>query len=71
MAGFIEFNTPCPKCKELTAILDVGKSYEELSCSDEKCAYYHYYELNNNSYQLVTSTSKEEQTDSPGSATQE
>ena len=35
MAGFIEFNMVCPKCKENTGVLDIGKIYEEYHCT--KC----------------------------------
>ena len=45
MAGFIEFNTPCPQCEELTATLDIGRNTEELTCNDDKCGYNHSFEL--------------------------
>ena len=37
MAGFIEFNVICPKCKEETGVLDIGKIYEEYHCTNTKC----------------------------------
>ena len=45
MSGFIEWEYPCPQCKQLTAVLDTGKVTEELICNNDKCGYSHSFEL--------------------------
>ena len=48
MSGFIEWEFPCPQCKQLTAVLDTGKITEELTCNNDECGYSHSFELTDN-----------------------
>ena len=45
MSGFIEWEFPCPQCKQLTAVLDTGIITEELTCNNDECGYSHSFEL--------------------------